>query len=202
MPDVLPITGRRVLFTADARLKFAKAEASDKIGTLTGYALLWNVLSTDRGGYKVRLLPGSAAFAAPTLALFHHDPARVIGNTANGSLRITPDDIGVKVEIDLPDTCDGRDSEELVENGYVTGMSFAMVTAPDGEVTNEAGIQILNAKSYTVDEVTITAIPSFTQTSVALTEDDEPEDEPDYAVRREHSLKFQSLRFSALSLPK
>jgi HK97 family phage prohead protease len=199
MPDVLP--SRRILFTADARLKFSLAAdgAPGKIGTLKGYALLWNVLSSDRGGYKVRLLPGSAAFATPTMALFNHDQARVLGSTANGTLRTSSDDTGVAVEIDLPDTTDGRDAVCLVRDGYVTGMSFAMTGNPQGDVTTEAGQQILNAKSYTVDEVTITAIPSFTQTSVTVAD---PEDEPDYSVRREHSLKFQTLRFSALSLPK
>lgn len=201
---------RRVIFTAAAKLAVVKADATatpaEKIATLTGYALLWNVLSTDRGGFKVRLLPNSATFATPTLALFHHDYTLPIGNTANGTLRLMPDEIGVKVEIDLPDTGAGRDVEELVENGYMTGFSFAMVDAPEGKKVTENGQTILNASKYTVDEITVTMIPAF-PTVVELAEDDEPEDEAgdddaSFTVRREQSLRLQRFKFDLCRLPR
>src|SRR5690554_4679076 len=107
---------RRIIFTRDSQ--FAVKREQGKPTTLTGYALVWNALSDDRGGYRVRLKPDSAKFATPTLALFQHNFRDVIGNTENGTLRIMPDTFGVKVEIDLPDTTTGRDVAELVGKKY------------------------------------------------------------------------------------
>ncbi|HEV7299216.1 MAG TPA: HK97 family phage prohead protease [Tepidisphaeraceae bacterium] len=178
---------KRQFFTRDA--KFAVAKADGKPVTLSGYALVWNVSSDDRGGYRVRLMPGSATFAKPTLALYHHWTPQILGNTANGTLRIMPDDYGVKVEIDLPDTTTGRDVAELVGKGYVTGMSFSMVTSPDGVTTQENGQSILNASAFVVDEVTITATPAFTASSVEVKPPGDAS--PKYAARAAQALQLQ-----------
>jgi hypothetical protein len=42
-------------------------------------------------------------------ALVDHDSGRVIGRSKAGTLRLNEDDKGLAVEIDLPDTTDGRD---------------------------------------------------------------------------------------------
>lgn len=231
---------RRNIFAADARLSIARkprpgftasataagtdaGASADRVAMLSGYALPWNLLSNDRGGYKVRLLPGSATFAVPTLALFHHEFTLPIGNTANGTLRTFPDDTGVRVEIDLPDTCAGRDVEELVENKYMTGMSFAIVEAPwtvrrdargnvlgitadpaGATVTTEAGQLIVNASHFVVDEITVTVIPAFTQTTIAVAEDDEPEEEPGDAPDRPYAaadaVRIERFRFDLIRL--
>lgn len=160
-------TDRRILFNDNARFAVAKPSAGDgKAITLTGYAVVWNVLSSDRGGYKVRLKPGSATIAQPAHALFHHDYRLIIGTTENNSLRFTPDDVGLQVEIDLPDTSAGRDVAELVGKRYVRGMSFAMVSSPRGVVTSENGQEILDVEAFALDEVTITPIPAFSPTSI------------------------------------
>lgn len=161
----MSINHRRTIFTADARFRVTTQAGQT---TLRGYAMVWNVPSTDRGGFKIRLLPGSATFANPTHALFHHDFRLVIGTTANGSLRISPDDYGVRVEIDMPNTMAGRDTAELVQKKYVRGMSFAMVDSPRGATRTEAGETILDAEAFTVDEVTITPIPAFTDAAIAV----------------------------------
>lgn len=187
--------------TAGARARFASPDA--RLGVvradgrpprLAGYPLVWGDLSSDRGGYVVRLVKGSATFAARTLALYHHEFRDVLGNTQAGTLRVAPDEYGVRVEIDLPDTQCGRDVAVLVDRGDVRGMSFSMVTTPwvvapsgrpgqapsitvDGvgaTVSVEAGQKVVNARAYVVDEVTVTAVPAFTGTSVYLLPAEEP----------------------------
>ena len=77
-----------------------------------------------------------------------------------------------------------------------------MVNAPDGDTVTENGNTILNVRSFLCDEVTITAIPAFTQTNIEVSEDDVPEDAPaKHSVRTAHALKFEKLRFDALTLP-
>src|SRR5206468_3228136 len=128
--------------------------------TLEGYAMVWNTLSSDRGGFRVRLLPGSAKFTPEVHALFHHDFRAILGATGNATLRLTSDDVGVKVEIDLPDTSTARDVAELVEDQYVRGMSFSMLYDPpvESSTKNEGGIEIMEVSSFTCDEVTVTAV--------------------------------------------
>jgi HK97 family phage prohead protease len=156
---------RHQFATADARLSFAAA-AGDTPARLSGYAIVWDQLSTDRGGYRVKLEPGSAKFTTPTLALYEHDFAEVIGNTANNTLRLSLDDVGVKFEIDLPNTTAGRDAAELVEKKYVQGMSFSMIGHPEWTDERIDGMDVMVVKSFTADEITVTARPSFTATTV------------------------------------
>lgn len=199
---------RREIFTfADTKLAVAEpmptAKTAEEAGewkcTLTGYPLIWNVLSSDRGGYVVRLMPYSATFAPRVLALWNHDNRDVVGSTANGTLRIVPNEYGVKVEIDLPDTTAGRDLAELVGDGYVTGMSFGMTDTPMGDRVTENGMTILNARKYTVDEVTITAVPAFAETTIAIKADDAA---ATFAVRRRRqALQMQRMTFQSCRLP-
>jgi HK97 family phage prohead protease len=207
----MPDNRRRSLFTLFTRdaaftvARFAQTDTAGKTATLSGYAIRWNSLSDDRGGYKVRLLPGSAKFITPTMALFHHDFAAIIGNTANNTLRILPDDVGVKVEIDLPNTTLGRDVAELVEKGYVGGMSFAMVSSPTFTMKTEGPDkqQVMEVSAFEADEVTVTAIPSFADTSIQVTAPGEPiaaakNSEP-VKHRHAHGWKLQKMRLSGLS---
>jgi HK97 family phage prohead protease len=141
--------------------------------TLVGYAMIWNAVSSDRGGYCVRLLPGSVNFTPTVFALFHHEFKEVIGNTDNATLRIEQDDIGVKVEIDLPNNTVGMNVFVWVRDKYVNGMSFSMVSGPEtSQTVTENDIQIVNVKRFTCDEITVTPIPAFTQTSIAVMSDD------------------------------
>src|SRR5690606_21572913 len=119
-------------------------------------------------GNYVRLMPYSATFDSPCFALLRHDWSRVLGNTANNTLRLFSDDYGVRVEIDLPDTQTGRDVAELVDKGYIAGMSFAMSSNPEGEWRQEGGRNIYDATSYSVSEVSVVADPAFAATSIAV----------------------------------
>ncbi len=199
----MSLTRRLFYSQADARLA-ATAPIEGRPTTISGYALVWNVLSSDRGGYKVRLRPGSARFANPTHALFHHDFRDVLGNTANGTLRLQPDDYGVRAEIDLPPTSVGRDVAELVRRGDIRGMSFAMVDDPVSDRVTEGGQTIVEAKSFLVDEVTVTAVPAFEEAMVGM----KPEPAapspvvavPGYARRIAQCNQLERLRFDLVGL--
>lgn len=216
---------KRVLFTASPSLKvkrqtFAAGENGAAAGggektTLSGYAILWNQLSDDRGGFFVRFLPGSVHFATPTFAIFHHDFRVILGSTANSTLRLTSDDVGVRVEIDLPATTQAADVATLVDGGYVSGMSFSMLYDDILVTTNktENGQDIVEVSAFTCDEVTVTAIPAFTATSITVKTADKPApDRPAEAsvetprtenhasARAAHALRLQQMKLNHLSL--
>lgn len=178
--------------------------------TLTGYAIIWNQLSDDRGGYVVRFAPNSAHFADPTIAVFHHDARLILGNTQNKSLRLTSDTTGVKVEIDLPATTQAADVATLVDSKYVNGMSFSMLYDDVLETAkkHENGQDIMEVSAFTCDEVTVTAIPSFTATSIQVQNGAKTTDDPAELARTrqaapervQQAIKLERLHLESIKL--
>lgn len=185
---------KRITFStsaSDAKFKFSIATRINASGqaievpTLTGYPIVWGATSSDRGGYKVRLNKNSANFQNNVLALWHHDFSKPLAGTANGSLRInSADDYGVPVEMDLdPDVSHSRDAAAYVRSGLVGGMSFSMANGFEDytESKDDNGDKIVNAAKYSVDEVSITPIPAFSEATIHVKEDDidpEAHDDP------------------------
>lgn len=153
----------RVCFSAP--MKFDAVTAADGRKVLRGLAIVYGQLSDDRGGYFVRIAPGAARFAVPTLAIYNHDYQHVLGNTSNNTLSITDTAEGVIVEILLPNTTLGNDTYTLVKDRYVAGMSFGTIPTKTREIVEDGKTVVVYEEMY-VDEVTITVIPSFTQTTI------------------------------------
>jgi uncharacterized protein len=103
-------------------------------GTLIGYAAVFNQ-DAEIYGFIERVAPGAFAQALSegqdVRALVDHDPGRIIGRSTNGTLRMSEDNIGLRVEIDLPDTTLGRDLYTSINRGDVSQMSFGFVVAAD-----------------------------------------------------------------------
>ncbi len=143
--------------------------ATEKGRTIEGYAAVFNS-ETDIGGYfREVIAPGAfdAALSQDVRALVDHDSGRVIGRTKAGTLRMTQDSTGLKVEIDLPDTTDGRDLGTLIERGDVSGMSFGfVVTKQSWDETQDPPLRTVEAVD--LREVSVVAFPAYEDTSVAL----------------------------------
>jgi HK97 family phage prohead protease len=198
-------TGRQQFNTKNARIAIKRktfADGKSPIVTLTGYPILWGETSSDRGGYVVKLAKGSAVFTDPALALFHHNFESIIGNTDNQTLRVmAADDTGIHIEIDLPDTTTGNDVAELVGKGYVKGMSFSMANGFEDYSEEKVGDQyILNVTKFTCDEVTVTARPAFTGTSIEVKPDDDETEDAPATNRIAAASTLQALRLGMLSV--
>ena len=92
-------TPRQIFTTAHKAARFTVTD--EEKPKLTGYCMVWGAVSDDRGGYRVRLMPGSARPTTPALALLDHDFSKVLATTANNTLTLTADDYGMKCEIVL-----------------------------------------------------------------------------------------------------
>lgn len=98
--------------------------------TLVGYAAVFDQATRLGGTYEAI---SRSAFdkvledKADVRCLVNHEPSRLLGRTSSGTLRLSKDDVGLRYEVDLPDTQDGRDLRTLVERGDLSGSSFGFV---------------------------------------------------------------------------
>ena len=65
---------------------------------------------------------GSTYEALSSDARKAHDPSRLLARTKSGTLRLEEDSKGLRFELDLPDTTEGRDLLALAERGDIGGM--------------------------------------------------------------------------------
>jgi HK97 family phage prohead protease len=100
--------------------------ATDNGKTIAGYAAVFNDVADIGGSFREIIAPGAFkdTLGGDVRALVDHDSGRVIGRSTAGTLRLNEDDKGLKVEIDLPDTSDGRDLAVSLTRGDISGMSF------------------------------------------------------------------------------
>lgn len=97
--------------------------------TLTGYAVKWEMKSHAMGWRQFKEQFKRGAFTESLtnndqLALWSHDTSKVLGRTKNGTLRLFEDEIGLRFELDLPNTTLGNDAYETIKRGDVDGVSF------------------------------------------------------------------------------
>jgi HK97 family phage prohead protease len=132
--------------------------------------VVYNSETVIGGWYREIFASGAFSESLKTAdvrALVDHDHGRVIGRTSSGTLRLSDNMDGLQVEIDLPDTTDGRDLGVLLERGDISGMSFAFV--PVIEEWDESGeVPLRTIKKADIFEVSAVAFPAYPDTSLAM----------------------------------
>ena len=136
--------------------------------TLTGYAARFNEPSEPLP-FVERIKPGafkrSLNSRNDVKLLWNHDSSMVLGSTRSGTLRLSEDELGLRVEADLPDTQAGRDAKVLIQRGDVTGFSFGFTVPPTGDSWNADGTE-RTLKSVRLLEVsTGVAFPAYPTTN-------------------------------------
>jgi HK97 family phage prohead protease len=120
---------------------------------ISGYAIVFNELSVDLGGFREIILPESAdrqmINESDILMPVNHSrdsglPAR--SKSGKGSLRIEVDEKGVYFEFELPNTQPGNDMYELVNRGDIGQTSFSFTIPPDGD-------EIIEESTGTVQQI-------------------------------------------------
>ena len=98
----------------------------------------------------------------------HYDSFLIIARTRNNSLRLTVDDIGLKVRAELIDTDSNKDIYKMVKAGLLDKMSFAFTVSSQkidrsGDIPKRTitGIDRLY-------DVSIVDLPAYDQTSIVV----------------------------------
>lgn len=174
--DTLPICETRALIGLEVR---AAAEGDPHIGTLLGYAAVFNSDSRQFGGKQFpwveRITPGAFTRSLKenpgVVALWGHDVNSPVAR-APKSLRLAEDTKGLSVEIDLPDTSVARDLLTNVKAGVVDAMSFAFrVVKETWEEQKDRDVRTL--EDVDLFEVSAVVFPAYLDTSLAVRSHDQ-----------------------------
>jgi len=150
--------------------RYSKVEA-DGATKLRGYAIVFNSLSVDLGGFREIIAPEAVdrtlSQAAEVFAFWNHDSGVVLGNTRSGTLVLRKDRNGLAVEIDPPKSASAI--VESVQRGDVRSMSFAFRVVPGGAEWDESqNPPIRTVRDMQFSEVSIVAQPAYKQTDVSV----------------------------------
>jgi len=141
-------------------------------GTLAGYALKFNTLSQNLGGFVETIAPGAAdksiADGVDVLARYNHEDDALLGRTSSGTVRLSVDEVGVMYEIDLPPTSTGRDVAILAARGDIFQSSFAFQTIEDSWGFTEQGFPLRTLHAFKLVDVAPVNTPAYLDTSTAM----------------------------------
>jgi HK97 family phage prohead protease len=147
--------------------------AGGKTPRLQGYAAVFDSPSQDLGGFIEVVKPGAFTRTLKTdrdpLALVQHMPQLVLGRRSAGTLRLSQDSRGLAFDIDVPNTTAAHDLLVSVERGDIRGASFAFSVPKGGDAWREDGGKMIRTLTdVDLHEITVTANPAYTDTTVAL----------------------------------
>lgn len=148
----------------------AKEAKEGEAPSIEGYAAVFNSMSEELMGFREIIMPGAFDRALEeghdVRALWNHNSDMVLGRTKSGTLRLSVDEKGLKIENDLPDTQAGRDALTLIKRGDVDQMSFAFRTIKDQWRTEE-GEQVRELLDVELLDVSPVAYPAYAETQVS-----------------------------------
>jgi HK97 family phage prohead protease len=126
---------RRILTLEQGEIRAETGETPH----LKGYAAKFGIL-TDMGWFKEKIKAGAfdeVLKDSDARALKNHDPNLLLGRESSGTLRLESNSVGLKFEIDVPDTTTGRDTLEEVRRGDLAGCSFGFTVSEDAWMHKE-----------------------------------------------------------------
>ena len=154
-------------------LQIETRKDDDGKNRLRGYAAMFDRMSENLGGFRERIQRGafqrSLDEGADVRSLWNHNSQYVLGRTRSGTLKLTEDEDGLRVDIDPPDTAWARDLMTSVERGDVNQMSFGFRVRVDGDKwdEDEEGRIIRTLMDVELLEVSPVTFPAYPDTTIA-----------------------------------
>lgn len=148
-----------------------RVEDKDGEKRLQGYAAKFNKWSEDLGYFREKIAPGAFTDAikdSDVRALKNHDPNLLLGRTSAGTLRLVENKVGLKFEVDMPNTTTGQDTLEEVRRGDITGCSFGFtVKEQSWRYLEDGNVERTIVKVGELFDVGPVTYPAYPDTSVA-----------------------------------
>ncbi len=152
----------------------AECRASADGMALSGWAAVWDSPTVIGGAWEEVVAPTAfdkaladiAEGRADVVLVVDHDPHQLLARTRSGTLKLSKDSHGLKVEATLPDTTLGKDIAELVRRGDAYGMSFSFLPRKDGETWEGNRRTLRDVQLFDVSVVRTQPAYSATEVSV------------------------------------
>jgi HK97 family phage prohead protease len=159
---------RRLLSSTDAVLRMVSGD-EEKGLTLTGYAAVYDSPSEMIAGlFRETIAPGAfgSVMGDDVRLLVNHDGV-ALARTVSGTLRMTSDEVGLRVEADLdPRNPDVQRLRSAMERGDVDQMSFAFSVARDEWSPDWSQRRVLEVARLW--DVSVVTYPAYPETSAAV----------------------------------
>lgn len=136
---------------------------------LVGYAALFNTPADIAGMFREQIAPGAFTQAIQrddVRALVNHDANMVLGRNKAGTLRLSEDDKGLRVEVDMPDTQMARDLGVSMERGDINQMSFGFIVKREEFTDEEPPLRTI--REAELFDVSVVTYPAYEETEVGL----------------------------------
>jgi hypothetical protein len=160
---------KRFIPSSEVELRIDQNE--NKPTMIVGYAAVFGKLSEDLGGFREMIRPGtfkrSIESRSDIIGNVDHENSRILARTKAGSLRLAEDSIGLRCEMDIPDTTEGRDVVENIKNGNYSGMSFAFRCVSD-EFRKEGDQIYRTLTDVDLFDTAVVVMPAYSSTEVSL----------------------------------
>lgn len=154
--------------TRDFETQFEIREEGDGM-TFVGYAAKFNEPSENLGGFIEYVERGAFSRSLKSrndiMLLWNHDAGQPLASTRSGTMKLTEDDIGLRVEARLPQTTLGKDIAILLRDKIVGKMSFGFNVIKDA--WNSEGTE-RRLKSVRLFETSIVVWPAYTSTEASV----------------------------------
>lgn len=153
-------------FSAAMRAREGGDGADGKSYKVEGYATTFDdpytLYEYEGVAYRERVDPHALEGADMSDVIFQFDHAgRVFARQSNGTLTVTPDEHGLRVEADLSGSAQGRELYEEIANGLVCRMSWSFIPTSCGYDDEEHLTTIYKvSKVFDVSAVSIPADPN------------------------------------------
>lgn len=137
---------------------------------IIGYAAVFNSLSEDLGGFREKIEPGCFTRACKeddVRALRNHNSDYVIARTKSGTLILSEDAHGLKIDAVPPDSQWARDLMASIDRGDIDQMSFGFRTITDRWETID-GAEVRTLVEVELFDVSPVTFPAYADTTVAL----------------------------------
>ena len=167
--ETIPVQGRT---NSNVEFRAVTGQLDGEGRTFVGYAAMFDVPSEPlpfveriaRGAFDRTLRNRKR----DVRLYVNHDSNMVLASKRSGTLRLSEDDRGLRVEADLPDTTYANDLRELMRSNVVDKMSFGFQVPRGGDTWSDDGRERTLRQVELFEVSVVTGFPAYDQTSAAV----------------------------------
>jgi len=141
----------------------------DKSLSLSGYAVRFNKPSGLLYGEFIEYIERGAFDGVnmdKVFMLYNHNSDYVLGNTRSNTLTLSVTEVGLRFQVDLPDTAKAKEVHELVKRGDINGMSFGFTVNADNWNMKSEPVTRQITEIGELLEISVVPFPAYEATEV------------------------------------